>query len=171
MSIREHSHITKFSKIFNNGPLLFTIVSIVAGWISARMGDKPIQPDTINTMLNLITDRYFYRPQTKFAKVMFLHVCVCPHGGGSTWAGTPRTRYTPPPSRYTTPRPGKPPWAGTPAAGPGTPSGRYTPRAGTPSRSSACWEIRATSGRYASYWNVFLLIIIWSWITSCVNKA
>ena len=169
MSIREHSHITKFSKIFNNGPLLFTIVSIVAGWISARMGDKPIQPDTINTMLNLITDRYFYRPQTKFAKVMFLHVCVCPHGGG-TWAGTPRTRYTPP--RASTPplRPGKPPWAGTPA---GT---RYTlrqvhPRAGTPSGSSACWEIRATSGRYASYWNAFLLIIIWSWITSCVNKA
>ena len=30
------------------------------------------------------------------------------------------------------------------------PPGRYTPR------SSACWEIRATSGRYASYWNAFL---------------
>ena len=24
----------------------------------------------------------FYRPQTKFAKVMFLHVSVCPQGGG-----------------------------------------------------------------------------------------
>ena len=25
---------------------------------------------------------HFYRPQTNFAKVMFLHVCVCPQGGG-----------------------------------------------------------------------------------------
>ena len=25
---------------------------------------------------------YIYRPQTKFAKVMFLQVSVCPHGGG-----------------------------------------------------------------------------------------
>ena len=25
----------------------------------------------------------YYRPQTKFAKVMFLQVCVCPHGGGA----------------------------------------------------------------------------------------
>ena len=24
----------------------------------------------------------YYRPQTKFAKVMFLHVSVCPRGGG-----------------------------------------------------------------------------------------
>ena len=24
----------------------------------------------------------FYRPQTKFAKFMFLHVSVCPRGGG-----------------------------------------------------------------------------------------
>ena len=33
------------------------------------------------------------------------------------------------------------------------PQTRYPP----PPRSSACWEIRATSGRYASYWNAFLL--------------
>ena len=26
--------------------------------------------------------RHFYRPQTKFAKVMFLQVSVCPHRGG-----------------------------------------------------------------------------------------
>ena len=51
-----------------------------------------------------------------------------------------------------------------------SPLGRYTPRLGryTPRqvhppgqvhplpRSSACWEIRATSGWYASYWNSFL---------------
>ena len=50
--------------------------------------------------------------------------------------------------------------------------GRYTPCSGTPPRqvqplgryppgrypprSSTCWEIRPTSGRYASYWNAFL---------------
>ena len=28
---RERSHITKFSPIFNNGPLLFAIVSMVTG--------------------------------------------------------------------------------------------------------------------------------------------
>ena len=27
------------------------------------------------------------------------------------------------------------------------------------SGSSACWEIRATSGRYASYWNAYLFFI------------
>ena len=31
------------------------------------------------------------------------------------------------------------------------------PRSRLPPGSSACWEIRATSGWYASYWNVFLL--------------
>ena len=30
-----------------------------------------------------------YRPQRKFAKVMFLHVSVCPQGGVSPWAGIP----------------------------------------------------------------------------------
>ena len=38
--------------------------------------------------------RDFYRPQTKFAKVMFLQVSVCPQGvgecmaGGGVWQGT-----------------------------------------------------------------------------------
>ena len=49
--------------------------------------------------------------------------------------------------------------------------GRVHPLAGTPLQagtppkvhspwSSACWEIRATSGRYASYWNAFLFFDI-----------
>ena len=29
----------------------------------------------------------YYRPQTKFAKVMFLQVSVCPRGGGHAWQG------------------------------------------------------------------------------------
>ena len=82
-----------------------------------------------------------YRPQTKFAKVMFLHMSVIlSTGGGGEYLGryTPPDQVHPPGTRYT-------------PLGPGTP-----PEPGTP-RSSACWEIRATSGRYASYWNAFLL--------------
>ena len=63
---------------------------------------------------NVNIANFNYRPQTKFSKVMFLQVCVCPQVG-STWAGTPPEPGTPPRTRYTPP-------------GPGTPSGtRYTP--------------------------------------------
>ena len=51
-----------------------------------------------------------YRPQTKFAKVMFLHLSVSHsvHSWGSTWAGTPSLgRYTP--QAGTPPGPGTPP--------------------------------------------------------------
>ena len=59
-----------------------------------------------------------YFPQMKFAKVMFLHVSVCPQWG---------VKYL---GRY-------PPGHGTPPPGPGTPPGRYPPdqvppRAGKP---------------------------------------
>ena len=57
------------------------------------------------------------------------------------------TRQVHPLGRYTL-RSGTPPRQVHPLAG--------TPQAGTTPRSSACWEIRATSGRYASYWNAFL---------------
>ena len=62
---------------------------------------------------------HFYRPQTKFAKVMFLHLSVS-HSvhRGSTWAGTPLARYTPP-------KAGIPPTSSPP---------RQVPMAGTPSR-------------------------------------
>ena len=54
------------------------------------------------------------------------------------------------------------PEVGTPSARPSTPQSRHPPdqappRADTPLRST-CWEIRATSGRYAFYWNAFLVI-------------
>ena len=76
-----------------------------------------------------------------WGKVIFLHLSVILFTGGSAWTGTPLGRYTP--------------QAGTPPSGQVYPPlGRYTPG------SSACWEIRATSGRYASHWNAFLLTII-----------
>ena len=109
---------------------------------------------------------------------IFTPVCHSVHMGGGEYLGrdtpwdqvSPGTRYRYPreqvhPPRYTsrdqvhppwtryTPRPGTPPtpWDQVHPPGPSTP-----PRPGTPP-SSACWEIRATSGRYASYWNAFLL--------------
>ena len=83
---------------------------------------------------------------------IFSSVCqeFCPQGGvpGQVFptreqtppgADTPRTRYPPPEQ---TPCP----------LGPGTPHWEQT----NPRRST-CWEIRSTSGRYASYWNAILL--------------
>ena len=70
---------------------------------------------------------YYYRPQTKFAKVMFLHLSVSHSVQRGEYLGryTPLGRYNPrqvhPLGRYT------------------HPPGRYTPRAGTPP-SSACWD-------------------------------
>ena len=96
-------------------------------------------------------------------KVIFLHLsCHSVHRGWSTWPGTP------PLGRYTLGRypPGQVhPLAGTPPRQVHLPWARYTPLAGTPPwqvtpppRSSSCWEIWATSGRYASYWNAFLYL-------------
>ena len=72
----------------------------------------------------------FYRPQTKFAKVMFLHLSVSHsvHRAGVCLSAC-----------WDTPRKQKPPGSRHPL-------------------SSACWEIRSTSGRYASYWNAILLL-------------
>ena len=111
----------------------------------------------------------YYRPQTKFAKVMFSQVSVCPQGGVPPGQVHPLGRYTPQ-GRDT-------PWAGTPPRQV-HPPGRYTPLAGTPPRQVQPpgrypWQvhppgqvhppttvhagIRSTSGRYASHWNAFLL--------------
>ena len=76
---------------------------------------------------------HFYRPQTMFAKVMFLHLSVSHsvHRGGVPG-------QVPPPPRQVSPRAGTPPGAGTP-----------------PPRLHA--GIRSTSRRYTSHWNAFLL--------------
>ena len=94
---------------------------------------------------------YIYRPQTKFAKVMFLHLSVS-HSvhrrvSASVHAGI----------RH-------PSWADSPPPQEQTPLWTDTPWEQTPSRSrhplhSACWEIQATSGQYASYWNAYLFLL------------
>ena len=74
--------------------------------------------------------------RNEVAKVMFLHVSVCPRGGGSAsvHAGMPPSQEQahPPCSRH--------------SPGAGTPRSRHPPKA-----DGYC------CGRYASYWNAFLL--------------
>ena len=115
-----------------------------------------------------------------WGKVIFLHLSVILFTGEGGVPGqvypplrpgtppgtryTPGNRYTPwdqvhpPGTRYTPqdqvypPGPGTPPWTRYTTPGPGTPPWtRYPPR------NCARWEIWATSGQYASYWNAFLL--------------
>ena len=86
-------------------------------------------------MLQLLT--IYYRPQRSWGKVMFLQVSVILFTGGvclsACWDTIPQSRH-PPRSRH--------------------------PQEQTPPRSSACWEIWATSGQYESYWNPFLLTTV-----------
>ena len=87
-------------------------------------------------------------PQTRYT----------PSGPGTP----PRTRYTPPGPDTPPHGPGTPPQDQAPPHGPGTPPGPGNPPIGPgtpPPR-----EIRSTCGRYASYWNAFLL-----GINYCVN--
>ena len=51
----------------------------------------------------------------------------------------------------------------------GMPPGKETPHKETPLH-TACWVIRSTSGRYASYWNAILCQIVVSHIFENKNK-
>ena len=129
-----------------------------------------------------------YRPQRSCGQGnVFTGVCLSTRGGGCLpqcmlgyqttppgpgrppdQADTPQTRQTPPRTRQTPPRaPGRhPPGPGRHPPGPRHPLGpgrpppdqADTPRPGRPPREADC-SIRSTSGRYASYWNAFLLLI------------
>ena len=90
--------------------------------------------------------RNFYRPQRSWSQVMFLHVSVILLTGG--WC-LPQLHagIHPPPGRHQ---------EDTPSPQEHT---KKTPPQEDAPRSSACWEKRATSGWYASYWNVYLLNI------------
>ena len=112
-------------------------------------------------LLTLVSTHIVFLPPANevCGKVLFLHVSVIMFTGeGSTWAGTPPGRYTPL-GRYT---PGQvhSPWAGTPLWV-GTPAGQVHPWADTHQVHPPAMHagIRSTSGRYASYWNAFLLTL------------
>ena len=96
------------------------------------------------------------QPRRSLAKVMFLQASVILLTGGvsaSVYARIP----TPPPWELTCPRPRADPTGS-----------RHPPRADTSLKQTPPWEadsgIRSMSGRYASYWNAFLLesIILFS---------
>ena len=92
-----------------------------------------------------------YRPQRSWGKVMFLQASMILLTGGvclsACWDIPPRSRHphpradSPPPQEQTPP-----------------PQSRLPPQEQTPPpQHRACWEIRSTRGRYASYWNAILL--------------
>ena len=133
----------------------------------------------------------FLPPANKvWGKVICLQACVCPQGRALPDQVHPPQEETPPPAAgadTTPPGPGKlPPGADTPPKtrytpqdqvhppGPGTPPGADTPpRPGTPLWDQvhrACWEIRTTRGRYASYWNAILFVIAMQFLFTLLNK-
>ena len=87
-----------------------------------------------NKMIVLVESNFYLR-QWSWGKVMFLHVSVILFTGVSVSVHA----EIPPPQEQT-----PPPGADTP------------PEQTSPPRSSACWEIWATSGRYASCWNAMV---------------
>ena len=68
-----------------------------------------------------------------------------PPRADTPWSRHPQSKYMPQCMLGYTPW-SRPPWEQT-----------APPGADPPPLHSACWEIRATSGRYASYWNAYLL--------------
>ena len=112
-----------------------------------------------------------YRPQPSCGQGnIFTSVCHSVHRGGGVSEADPPGRHTHPPPRAGTPQtrhpprtrhpPGRhtPPWQAPPWAG--TPLGRHTPQQTPPGPDpprEADASIRSMSGRYASYWNAFLL--------------
>ena len=93
------------------------------------------------------TVSHVYRPQRSCGKVMFLHLSVILFTGGCLplplpWSDTPMGRH---------------PLLGR------HPPGRHTPAKCMLGFTPLCAVhagIRSTSGRYASYWNAFLLVIL-----------
>ena len=79
-------------------------------------------------------------------------------GSTSVDAGIPHT-HTPPPQEQTPPGSRHPPEQ--------TPPEQTPPRVDTP-RGRACWEIRSTCRRYASYWNA---ILFWMDFKASVGHA
>ena len=114
------------------------------------------------TKMKFFTPWYFYCPQMKFVKIMFLHLSVSHsvhRGFASVHAGIhtcPQSRH-PPGSRHPLEQRADTPRADTPQEQTPAPRSRHPP--GAAPWHSACWEIWATSGWYASYWNAYLSML------------
>ena len=106
----------------------------------------------------------YYRPQRSWAKVMFLQASVILSTGGGEFClsacwDTPGTRppRTPPGPHPPEPDPPGPDTHPQPP-GPEPPQEQTPPVADTHPPREADSGIRSTNGRYASYWNAFLLL-------------
>ena len=88
-----------------------------------------------STPVLAVEENLCYRPQRCWGKVIFSEACVknSVHRQGCLGSNPSSGSRHPPP-----------PWNRHPGS--------------RPPRSSACWEIRATSRRYASYWNACILV-------------
>ena len=106
------------------------------------------------------TSGNLYRPQRSWAKVIFSQACVqnSVHGGGGGCLPQCMLGYQPQPpqSRHSPGTRHPPSKEQTHIPGADTPLGADTPWNQAPPREADC-SIRSTSGRYASYWNAFLL--------------
>ena len=127
---------------------------------------------TVNRFTNTtpLHGLHFYRPQTKFAKVMFLQVSVCPRGGvpapeGCSTLG--RGECLVPgecllPEGVPAPRgclvPGGLVWGGWVPA-PGGSGLRGVPDGDSPMSPTPIPPDDHCCGRYASYWNAFLFLL------------
>ena len=146
--------------------------------ISNEYIEPCIMRPTISTTIPFF--QTYYRPQRSWGKVIFSQASVILFTGrvclSACWDTTPRTgtpgdqagtplgpgrhpsgtRQAPP--DQASPRPSTPPKDQS-----GTPPTRQVP----PPPSRAYWEIRSTSGRYASYWNALLFtgILVWHFST------
>ena len=127
-----------------------TEVGILIATLETRTITRGIQAmnqQMVALQVSLSTDSRHncYRRQTKFAKVIFSQVSVCPRGGGESRGCLPHCilGYTPPP----------------PGPEADTTWGRHPPIMHV--------RIRSTSGRYASHWNTFLFSLYFN-LTSSV---
>ena len=139
---------------------------------------KFIHLSGVQTSSRRCRGKYFhYRPETKFAKVRFLHVSVCPQGGGCVWQGAHAWQGDLHGRGHV--------WQGG-ICGKGSMIGRACMHDMVACMAGGCawqgvcmaggvhcrghvwqggmaqippgrYEIRSMSGRYASYWNAFLL--------------
>ena len=101
-----------------------------------------------------------YRPQTKFAKVMFSQVSVCPQWGEylgryPSWAGTPQAGTSS--GQVQPPRAGTPPGQVPPQTG--TPRSRYTTPRQVHPPGTVHTGIRSTRGPYASHGECILVSV------------
>ena len=126
--------------------------SVHGGSASVHAGIPPPRPGTPQEQTHTPGSR---PPKEQIPPVGVDTPCDSVHRGGLPQCMLgyhhPRTRHPPgqtPPSGADPPREQTPPRVDTPSPG-----------ADTPPRRRACWEIRSTRGRYASYWNAILFYL------------